>query len=469
VAETVRRAIFPSGVQSVRSSSLPGNITLAVPLNESAAYCRAACDQGGGRYRFSDSGRIEPPPGDLMGPARLAAGQDGIYEFSLPGGGEVGRNLRFFAVSYLPEGESSRQEIAGGKIKQGWASRFSLDFSRGGKYAVRVIDQFGRVHASAFVSVPALSVIPISNDGGRYEFLALLDGISVEGAMSARLDNGTPKNYSVHDGKLIIWSAPSPGSHAFGFDFSGSRSEYHFTASPSGMGAFIETYLRLGAPAAIFVLAVFLLLRAGRRAKYSITFPEVALSDPGVVAIGANDIISAYLCADRRFGGFSLPCYPQEIAAGLSREKNGRDAMPINAHSVLRILRKLSQQGIFAEHEGAFVPGAKMGGFSAQELLALRTIHECMLERGLRFSRKPIVTVKKGGLELALFRGKKSLLSGIGKACRAVVFESEAELGKFRGELAVPGFENNRIRLALDNDLLVFVVATKGSLGGILP
>jgi len=291
----------------------------------------------------------------------------------------------------------------------------------------------------------------------------------VEGALSARLDNGTPRNYSVREGKLVIWSAPSPGNHSFGLEFSGSRTDYQFISSSSGTRALIDTYLRFGVPAAIFVLAVFLLLRAGRRAKYSITFPEAALFDPDVVEAGAGDVISAYARADGKFGGFSLPCYSSEIAAGLLQEKNRRNAMPINAHSVLRILRKLSAQGVFAEHEGAFIPTAKMGGFSAQELHMLRIIHECMLEQGLRFSRKPVITVKKGELELALFRGKKSILSGVGKACRAVVFESKEELEKFQEELAVPGFENSRIRLALDNDLLVFTVASRGSLGSILP
>jgi len=466
MAETVQRALFPADGQVVRFSSLPGNVTLAVPLNASAAYCRAICEQGNGRYRFSDTGLLLPPPGNLMGPSRLAAGQAGIYEFSLLGGGEVGRNLRFFALAILPDGELFRQEIAGGEIKQGWASRFPMNFSRGGKYIVRVIDQFARVHASAFVSVPALAVVPVSMEGSRYEFLALLDGVAAEGAMSARLDNGEPKNYSVHEGKLVIWSAPPQGNHTFGFEFSGSSADYPFMSSQSGMGALIDTYLRFGMPAAIFVLAVFILMRAGRRTKYSITFPEVAPFESDVVDVSASELVSAYVCADKKFGGFSLPCYPQEIAAELA---NGRGALPINAHSVLRILRKLSQQGIFAEHEGAFAPKARMGGFSARELLMLRAMHECMLERGLRFSRKSIITVKKGELELALFRGRKSLLVGIGKACRAVIFENKEELEEFIEELAAPGFENNRIRLALDNDKLVFVVASRNGLGGILP
>ncbi|MFA5929894.1 MAG: hypothetical protein WC861_03345 [Candidatus Micrarchaeia archaeon] len=469
MAETARRAIFLAGAQTVRSLSLPGNATLAVPVNSSAAYCRAVCEAGMGNYRFSDSGKLSPTPGSLIGPAHLAAGQDGIYEFSLLGGGEVGRNLSFSAVAFLPEGEAFRRKIAGGEVRQGFASRFSMGFPRGGRYVVRVMDQFARVHASAFVSVPMLSVMPVSADGNRYEFLALLDNVPAEGAMSARLDGGAPKNYSVHEGRLVIWSAPPPGNHTFGFGLSGSRADYPFVPQQSGMGALIDTYLRFGVPAAIFVLAVFLLLRAGKRTKYSISFPEVALSDPKVLCVGAREVASAYVRADKKLGGFSLPCHPHEIAAGLLPGNGGQGALPVNAHSVQRILCKLSSDGFFAEHDGAFIPRARMGGFSARELMMLRTIHECMLERGLRFSRKPAITVKKGELELALFRGKKQLLPGIGKACRAVVFESSEELGKFTEELAVPGFENSQVLLALENDKLVFTVASRNGLGGILP
>ena len=469
LSETVARAIFLQGAGQAQSLSSPGNITLAVPVNSSDAYCRAICSLPGGNYRFSDTGKLSSPPGSLIGPARLAAGQAGVYEFSLPGNGEVGRSLRFFAVAYLPEGEAYRREIAGGEIRQGWASQFSLNFSHGGKYVVRVIDQFARVHASALVRVPQLTVQLVSQEGSRYEFLALLDGKPLEGAISARLDGGTPKNYSVHGGGLIVWSDPPQGSHAMEFAFSGSRATYAFISSQSGMDAFAGTYLRFGVPAAIFVLAVFLLFRAGRRAKYSITFPEAALSDPDVIEVGNADVLSAWASADRKFGGFCLPCHPDEIAAGLLRPIGGRETKPISAHSMLRILRKLSQQGVFAEHEGAFIPRSRMGGFSTRELSMLRTIHECMLERGLRFTRKSVICVKKGELELALFRGRDAVLSGMGKACRAVVFESREELEGFKSELAVPDAASSRIQLALGNDLLVFAVASKSELGGILP
>jgi hypothetical protein len=462
------RAIFLPRADVVRVSAQPGNATIVVPVNASAAYCRAVGEMPGGRHRFSDSGKLLSPPGSLAGPQRLAAGKSGIFEFSLPGNEEVGRDLGFFAVAYLPEGEAFREEIAGGVITHGWASRFSMGFARGGQYTVRVMDQFARVHASAFVQVPALSVVPASSDGSRYEFLALVDGKPVEGAMSAQLDNGTPKNYSVREGRLIVWSAPQPGSHTMEFEHSGLLATYHFVSRPSGMVALADTYLRFGVPAAMFVLAVFLLLRAGRKAKYSITFPEAAPADPCVLEVTGQDMLFAWAAADRKFGGFCLPCYPHEIAAGLLAGKGGH-SKPANAHSVLRILRRLSEQGVFAEHEGAFIPKAKMGGFSARELLMLRTIHECMLERGLRFSRKPVIALEKGGLELALFRGRESALSGIGKACRALVFESKDGIAGFEKELSAPGAVNSRIRLALCNDKLLLVAAARGDLWRILP
>jgi len=468
VSEATRLAIIPSQASLVHAAST-GNFTLAVPISSSSAHCRAILDMGNGKSRFVDSGMLEAQKGILAGPAQLAAGEKGVFEFSLSGKSEVGRTLRFFAVAYSPSGEEHRREIAGGEIKEGWASKFSLGFSQGGKYVVRIIDQFGRKHAAAYVQVPLLEVLPVAAEGNRYEFLVLLDSGPANGALSARLDNGTQKNYSVQEGKLVIWAAPSSGDHAIYFDFSGSSAAYLFTAQQSGMAALLDTYIRFGVPAAIFVLAVFLLLRAGRRSKYSITFPEAALFEPGIVDASESDILAAYRHADRKFGGFFLPCYPHEIASELSRVKLGRQGREISPHSVLCILRKLCSQGAFAEHESAFVPVSEMGGFSAKELSILRTIHESMLERGLRFSKKPVITVRRNELELAIFRGKGSVLAGIGKPCRAVVFGASEEIAKFQKELSVPGAESSRIRLALANDKVIFVPATRAGLLGILP
>jgi len=92
-----------------------------------------------------------------------------------------------------------------------------------------------------------------------------------------------------------------------------------------------------------------------------------------------------------------------------------------------------------------------------------------MLERGLRFIRKPVIPVKGSGLEIALFRERESVLEGMGKACRAVAFESGEELAKFQRELFVPGPQSSRIRLALENDKVIFVVASHQGLGSVLP
>jgi len=461
LAELVALSVFLSGGQQAHAAA-SGNLTLAIPINSSSAYCRVALDAGAGKYRFADSGLLQAAPGSLSGPSRITDGRQAEFEFSLLSDSEVGRTLRFFAAAYSASGLESQREIAGGKISQGWASRFYFSFPHGGKYALRVLDQFGRAHASAFVQVPKLDASQVSAEGSRYEFFILLDGEPANGAITARLDNGTPKNYSVQGGRLVIWSAPAPGSHALHFDLSGTGADYAFVAQQSGLSALFDTYLRFGIPAAFFLLAIFLLLRAGRLAKYSITFHEAAQTASEIVEVTSRETLVAYSSADLKFGGFSLPCYPDEIAAQLGK-------VPINPQSMLRVLRKLVQQGVFAEHESAFVPKNAMGGFSAGELAALRTIHECMLEQGFCFSRKPVITVKRGVLELALFRGKKSVLAKIGKACRAVVFQSAEAQQEFEQELLSPDSENNRIMLALSNDSVIFTTASRQALYSVLP
>jgi hypothetical protein len=463
--EAVRQAVFLGSLPPLRQQGA-GNITLVIPINSSYAYCRVVADASGGKYRFADSGRLQAYPGSLQGRPRMAAGESGVFEFALPGNDEVGRTLRFFAVAHSESGAQSSQELAGGKISEGFASRSVLGFSQGGKYVVRIIDQFGRVHAAAFVQVPVLSILPVSSAGNRYEFLAVQDGEPVDGILSARLDNGSARNYSAQSGKLVLWAAPSSGNHTLYFDFRGSQSEYEFFAGPSGLAALLDTYLRFGAPAAIFILAAYFLLRAGRRAKYSITFPKAAVAEPSVAEVSSDEIISAYARADRKFGGHSLPCYPDEIASQLGDVKKG--AM-ISAQSVLMLLCKLTSRGIFAKHEGAFVPVRRMGGFSARELAMLRIIHECMLERGLRFSPKAQICVKKGELEIVLFRGKESVLSGLGRACRAVVFENSDEVRQFGESLSWQDHQDCRIRLAMANDKIILVAASRGAISSLLP
>lgn len=462
--EAARLAMVPFGANAVKTEGRTGNFTIAVPVSSALAYCRAAYIGSAGECRHADSGALLAPPGSLIGPEKALAGKDYVFEFSLEDGSEAGRRLRFFAATYAGQNEVARKEIAGGEIKGNFASRFALNFSSGGKYVVRILDQFSRLHAAAYVEVAGLDARMVSQEGNRYEYFVLFGGEGADGKVEAWIDSGEPKEYYAAGGKLVIWAAPSQGKHTMNFEHRGLRAHQDFEAAGGGLA---ETYLRLGAPALVFLFAVYFLLRAGKKAKYTITFPQFAERELEVIDAAPDEIECAWERADGKRGGFGLAAYPEEIAKALDDARHGA-ADSVSAHSVFRVLRALVKQGRFAESGGGFIPASRLGGFTAGETASLRLLHDLLLERGVAFARSRRIVVKSSGIELALFQGKNKILEKIGRLRRAVVFGSREELEAFEESLDANGKEDVRIKIALANGKVVFVPAARAELEAIL-
>ena len=370
------------------------------------------------------------------------------------------------AVQFSGQNEFARREIAGGEIKGGFASRFALNFSSGGKYVVRIMDQFGRKHAAAYVEVAGLAVQPVLQQGNRYEYDVEFGGGKTNGAIKVWIDDGEAKEYYATDGRLVVWAAPKPGSHVMNFEYQGLRAQSGFVAAGSGLA---DTYVRLGIPAAIFLFAVYFLLRAGRKAKYSITFPHFAERVPKVIRTDETELVAAWGRADAKRGGHLLPSYPEEMASALAEMKGGKGKAEISGHSMLRVLRKLSKEGKFSECSGAFIPASELGGFVPNELSALSLLHDLLLERGIPFRRERKIAAKRYELEMILFSGKKSVLDGIGKPRRAIVFCSRRELEQFEESLNGNEREDVRIKLAIANCKVLLVPALKADIEAMLP
>lgn len=464
--EAARKSLFLPGMNPVTAMNARGNFTLAIQVNSSAAYCRAVYIGKDGGCRSSDIGQIIPAAGRLLGPKKALAGKDSIFEFELANGTEMGRRLRFFAALFSGQDEFAHQEIAGGEIKGGFASRFALNFSSGGKFIVRIMDQFGRKHAAAYVEVAGLSIQPVFQQGSRYEYDVEFGGEKAEGKVLAWIDGGEAKEYYATDGRLVVWAAPKPGSHVMNFEYRGLHAQSGFVAEGGGL---VDTYVRLGVPAAIFLFAVYFLLRAGRKAKYSITFPHFAERVPKVIGTDASEIMAAWGRADAKRGGHLLPSYPEEMAGSLAEMKGGKGKTGISEHSMLRVLRELSKEGKFSECSGAFMPASELGGFSPQELSALRLLHDLLLERGIPFRREHEIAARRYELEMVLFSGKKSVLAGIGRLRRAIVFCSRRELEQFEESLNGNEREDVRIKLAIANGKVLLVPALKADIEAMLP
>ena len=459
-ADAARAVLYPDYQWKTASEGWEGEMTLVLPLNASEAYCRAVYVEQGA-CRFADSGKLVKPAGKLVGPKSALAGQMAAFEFSVANGSEIGRKLRFQAIALLGRKEAGRKEIAGGEIKDGWASAFLMNFSEAGAHVVRVEDQFGRLHAAAYVEVLGLEITPVSHEGSRYEFAAKFGQRPVDGAVGVGLDGGEARQFYSSGGKLVVWAAPPAGKRTMNFEYGGLKSRWEFASEGGGL---LDTYLKLGLPALAFLVAAYLMLRAGKKVKYTIVFPEFAEQKSAIRKISCEDVCRAYAEADERNGGHCLAVYPDEIAEQLARKMG----LQINAQSLKRLLMQLVLSNKFCESEGAYAPVGKMGGFSCGQLRAMRLLHDVMLERGMPFERKKIIRAKGSGIEIALFGGKESVLHKIGRLRRAVLFESMEDMEEFERSLMESGRENVRIKLALENGKLVLLPARRSELEAVL-
>jgi hypothetical protein len=446
-----------------------GNLTVAIPIgsNQQIGYCRVY-QFSDSSCRFSDSGKITKPKGTLGAKAAALAGENVEFEFSL-GNQEGGRRLKLYAVDYSGREEVLRREIADGVVSSGWAGRFSLPLSSEGSHTIWLVDQFGRRHASAFVDVRGFSAELFGRGGNRLEFRTAFGGEPLTGAVSAWIDDGEKKQFHSNNGTLVIWASPTPGARTLHLSYLGMEVEKQLVFEESQLG----NYLRLLAPSLLFLLAIFLLLRAGNRVKYRITFPEFALGGKEEVQAGKGDIFLAWKNSDAKLGSHKLMASAEEIGKCLSKnlEKTGgagAKARAINTPSLRRALAKLAADGVLLESDGMFIPAKEAGGFSAGQHRALRLAHDLLLERGLPFARRQVIPAKKLGLELALFSGEKSVLERMGKCRRIVLFAGESEIAAFRKSLEKTGGDAVRIKIAEQNGKVAFIAAERHALDAAL-
>lgn len=489
---SLQAALAPKSALRVEVEGRGKELTVAIPIKDyqAVAHCRVY-QFSNSSCRFSDTGKISKPNGRLYAKAEALSGESVDFEFSL-GKQEGGRRLKLYAVDFAGRNEEGRQEVADGVVASGWAGRFSMKLRGEGRHTIWLVDQFGRRHASATVDVRGFSAALVKQSNNRLEFLALFGGEPLTGEVAAWIDGGGRMRFHSNNGTLIVWASPAPGSRTLHLSYLGMETESEIVFGESPIG----NYLRLLAPALLFLLAVFLLLRAKDRVKYRIIFPQFAHGGRENVQVGKECFVAAWKWADGKLGGQCLPASAEEIGKCLAcvlggdkadegREARGRDGgkawaaqtrggrgktggagaagreLAFSHSSVRRALLGLVAQGDFEESEGLFIPVKYSGGFSAWQNRALRLVHDILLENGLPFSKRRVVRVKRLGLEVAVFGGEKCVLGGIGRERRVVIFEDASSLAAFRKTLDAPTAESVRIKIAEQNGKVEFVIATR--------
>ncbi|MEM4554407.1 MAG: hypothetical protein QXT25_00975 [Candidatus Anstonellaceae archaeon] len=446
VQEAVKKALLNENARM-----FSGRVSIMdYPVNSTAAYCRIV--HVGEQCRMIDTGRLSSAPGRLMGPKEVVAGQPAQFELEL----ENERRAQLEAKIFAGRKQIGKQEV-GVAFGERWVGLFSANFSTSGPAIIKVEDQFGNLKAAAYLQVLGLSAKPLGMRGNRHEFELTFGGKPVEGAVFAWLDDGQKKQVYSSAGKVAVLANPSKPTQIINFEYQGAKATLDYRIEPKG---FVERYVKYALPALALVVGAYLLLRANRKVKYRIVFPESAQLPPAMVSVGWNEVLQAYYEADRKNGGHCLAVYPEELAAALSAKKRSA----IDQHSLHEVLEALVQKGKMCQYEQAYAPAKVLGKLTCGQLHALRILHDAMLEHGLKFSRKKNIV---GNLEIVLFEGKEKVLSVLGARRRAVLFESSKQKEEFFASLQQDK-SDILIKIALQNGKLLILSPDKKEIGEVL-
>ncbi|MEM4348270.1 MAG: hypothetical protein QXN37_01740 [Candidatus Anstonellaceae archaeon] len=427
------------------------NSIISYPVNFTPAYCRIV--HIGQQCRVIDTGKLYPPEGRLKGPNEVVAGQQAQFELEL----ENERRAQLEAKIFSGRRLVGKQDI-GVAYGESWVGLFSVNLSTSGPAIIKVEDQFGNLKASAYVQVVGLSARPIGVKGNRHEFELTFGGRPVEGAVFAWLDDGQKKQVYSSFGKVVVLANPSKPTQTINFEYQGAKATLEYKIEPRG---FFESYAKYALPAIALVVGAYLLLRANRKIKYRIVFPETARLPPAMVSVRWKEMEEAYYEADRKNGGHLLTVYPEELAAALAAKKK----VAIDQHSLNEVLETLVRKGKMSNYEQAYAPAKILRKLTCGQLHALRILHDAMLENGLRFSRKRNLV---GGVEIVLFEGKEKVLVGLGKRRRAVLFESAKQKEDFLESLRQNTEQDVLIKIAIQNRKLFLMAPDKKEIQKVL-
>ncbi|MCX8197194.1 MAG: hypothetical protein N3G80_02670 [Candidatus Micrarchaeota archaeon] len=412
-----------------------------VPVESTPVYCSVVYWEEGGKCRLVRTGRIDGPKGRLIGPRQLLVGQAAQFEVSI----EEERRLRLEAAVFSARKKVSKVEV--GKSEAGkWIGLFSANISVPGHTIVKIEDQFGNLKAAAYLEAIGLEAKPKGAQANRHEFELRFGKKPVDGPVLVWMDSGQKKQIYASEGKLVVFASPTKPTKTINFEYKGSVASLDYPIEPHGL---FDAYIRYGLPAAAFLVAAYLLMRANKKIKYRIVFPEPDCVNPALLAVKWKDIAEAYSKADKKNGGHRLPVYLEELAA----------EMPVEAdlHSLSEVLEKLAKEGKICQDGQAYIPRRLLGKMTIRQAHALRVLHDAMLEVGLPFDKK---ANKAGGFKIRLFEGKRKILEKI-KEKQAILFESSKQKEEFEEELNQNTAEDIKIKLAAENGKLIFLVPDK--------
>ncbi len=335
-----------------------------------------------------------------------------------------------------------------------------------GEYKVLVVDDAGNAYAASYLSVSSIQVsfLGKGKSPSVYRFSVTMDGKPAQlTQVTVSVDGGKYGVYTytsvvtgidVDTKQYTSGDALPPGNHSFEFRVGELTETYHLDI-PVPQLPFFSNPIFLGAIVfSLLIVGVSLIFARKEEARFFIDIPDFPPLAREKISLSPDVILSIFEKVNANYRWQHTPLKLSEIKSGFKDIYYKGKPIYVIDYNVESILHKMKSQGKIAEFLDYYAPVSWEAAtkHSIKYLVLMRALRDICINNatpftGLGESDKADSEIDVMGQKMfvhfyyqeadltALF---KKIFANAGEGINIILFENEAEKGKFRKILASP-------------------------------
>ncbi|MFH1393827.1 MAG: hypothetical protein ABII71_05665 [Candidatus Micrarchaeota archaeon] len=307
-----------------------------------------------------------------------------------------------------------------------------------GDYVVRLIDQDGRIHASAYTHIQEVDIELVRIAGADHVFLIKVDGKPAESVPVTLTANGNAvfEMHTNKNGEIRKALSLAEGTHTFKAEVGGESGITYYRKGGAGASGMLYLVMLLGG--AFLVAAMAVKSRGGRKWGIRTHLRPAAASRTLKIPHGTFIEIFRRTQEDRAAG---LPISVSDLRIGMHKHSVFRGSpVFLTDSNIYHVLDSLVRKGRFLSYGGYFLPSEMAGGKPIEYWVIRRKLSDYFIERG-----EELPVVKGADFQV---RGKMlhiwqeldpELLASLArKADNIIIFPDSRRKGEFMKKASCP-------------------------------
>jgi len=300
-----------------------------------------------------------------------------------------------------------------------------------GDYVVRLIDQDGKVHASAYTHVSEVDIELIRIAGADHVFLITVDGEPAKSVPVILTANGNAifEMHTDKKGEIRKTFSLAEGTHTFSVEVGGESGMTYYRKGGAGLSGILYLVMLVGG--AFVVVAIALRSKGGRKWKIKTHLRPAANSKTLKISYETFIEIFKRTQEDRAIG---LPISVSDLRIGMHKHTVFKGSPVFLTDSNLyHILDLLVKKGRFLSYRGFFLPTEMTGKKPIEYWVLKRRLSDYFIERGEELPQVKSADFKVRGKMLHIWKDldPTTLASLCTKADNIIIFPDEKKKREF--------------------------------------